>query len=142
MSWKCAALECQFENDDSQIVCSCCGLVRPSRLVLTAPSGAVWRTRIDTEISRAVYRHLYAGVEHQYVPRSEAGYPYSVIKSSTGAWLLKPNLRSPIRTVLNGRVCDGSSVYGLSSGDVVSIAAVNNPMQTKAPLTVSFQPLD
>ena len=141
MSWKCGVPECQFENDDNSVVCACCGRARRSRLVLTSPSGTSWRTMIDADVTRSVYRRLYPGVEHQYVPRSEGGHPFSVVKANTGEWQLRANPASPIRTVLNADACEGGRCYGLKPGDVIAIAPATDTTKVKAPLTVSFQPI-
>lgn len=141
MSWKCGVPECQFENDDNSVVCACCGRARRSRLVLTSPSGASWRTMIDADITRSVYRRLYPGVEHQYVPRTEGGHPFSVVKANTGEWQLRANPACPIRTALNADACEGGRCYGLKSGDVIAIAPATDTTKVKAPLTVSFQPI-
>ncbi len=142
MSWKCQVPECQFENDDNSVVCACCGRARRSRLVLMAPSGASWRTMIDADVTRAVYRRLYPGVEHQYVPRSEGGHPYSIVRANTGEWQLLANPSSPIRTVLNSGACEGGRRYGLKNGDNISIAPSANAAKTFAPLTVSLLPVE
>lgn len=141
MSWKCEEPECQFENEDGCVVCACCGRARRSRLALTAPSGQAWRTMIDADITRPVYRRLYPGVEHQYVPRNEGEHPYSVLKTSTGEWQLRANPASPIRTVLNAVACESGRGYGLTTGDVIAIASPANTTKTYAPLTVSLQPI-
>ncbi len=142
MSWKCQVSECQFENDDNSVVCACCGRARRSRLVLTAPSGASWRTMIDVDVTRAVYRRLYPGVEHQYVPRNEGGHPYSIVRANTGEWQLLANPSSPISTVLNSGTCEGWRRYGLKNGDSISIAPSANAAKTYAPLTVSLIPVE
>ena len=142
MSWKCQEPECQFENDDNSVVCACCGRARRSRLVLTAPSGASWRTMIDVDVTRAVYRRLYPGVEHQYVPRNEGGHPYSIVRANTGEWQLLANPSSPIHTVLNSGTCEGGRRYGLKNGDSISIAPSANVTKTFAPLTVSLLPVE
>ena len=142
MSWKCQEPECQFENDDNSVVCACCGRARRSRLVLTAPSGASWRTMIDVDVTRAVYRRLYPGVEHQYVPRNEGGHPYSIVRANTGEWQLLANPSSPISTVLNSGTCEGGRRYGLKNGDSISIAPSANAAKTYVPLTVSLLPVE
>ena len=143
MSWKCHVPECQFENDDdNSVVCACCGRARRSRLVLTAPSGASWRTMIDADVTRAVYRRLYPGVAHQYVPRNEGGHPYSIVRANTGEWQLLANPSSPISTVLNSGTCEGGRRYGLKNGDSISIAPSANAAKTYAPLTVSLLPVE
>lgn len=142
MSWKCKVSECQFENDDSSVVCACCGRARRSRLVLTTPSGGSWRTMIDVDVTRAVYRRLYPGVEHQYVPRNEGGHPYSIVRANTGEWQLQANPSSPVRTVLNSAACEGGRRYGLANGDCIAIAPPSDAARTFAPLTVSILPID
>ena len=142
MSWKCQVSECQFENDDNSVFCACCGRARRSRLVLTTPSGASWRTMIDVDVTRAVYRRLYPGVEHQYVPRNEGGHPYSIVRANTGEWQLLANPSSPISTVLNSGTCEGGRRYGLKDGDIISIAPSANAAKTYAPLTVSRLPVE
>ena len=142
MSWKCKESECQFENDDSSVICACCGRARRVRLVLTAPSGTSWHTRIDVDVTRAVYRRLYPGVEHQYVPRNEGGHPYSIIKANTGEWQLQANPSSPIRTVLNSVACEGGRRYCLANGDCIAIAPSADAAKTYAPLTVSLLPIE
>ena len=96
---------------------------------------------IDVDVTRAVYRRLYPGVEHQYVPRSEGGHPYSIVKANTGEWQLLANPSSPIRTVLNAEACEGGRRYSLKSGDRISIAPPENVAKTFAPLTVSLLPV-
>ena len=140
MSWKCP--ECQFENDDNNVVCECCGRVRRSRLELTSQSGTSWRTMIDVDVTRAVYRRLYPGVEHQYVPRNEGGHPFSIVKANTGEWQLQANPSSPIRTVLNATACEGGRCYGLKNGDCIAIAPPSDVTRTFAPLTVSLLSID
>lgn len=142
MSWKCPEPECQFENDDGSVVCACCGRARRSRLVLTASTDVSWRTMIDADVTRSVYRRLYPGVEHQYVPRNEGGHPFSVMRANTGEWQLRANPASPIRTVLNATACEGGRCYSLKSGDVVAIAPATDTTKAKAPLTVSLLPID
>ena len=142
MSLKCQVVECQFENEDGSVVCACCGRARRSRLALTSPSGASWRTMIDVDVTRAVYRRLYPGVEHQYVPRNEGGHPFSIVKANTGEWQLFVNPSSPIRTVLNSEVCDGGCRYGLKDGDSISIAPSASAAKTYALLTVSLIPVE
>ena len=142
MSWKCQESECQFENDDdNSVVCACCGRARLSRLVLTSPAGTTWGTMVEVEVTRAVYRRLYPGVEHQYVPRSEGGHPYSIVRANTGEWQLLVNPSSPIRTVLNAEACEGGRRYGLKNGDSISIAPPTNAAKVYAPLTVSLLPV-
>lgn len=142
MSWKCQVPECQFENDDNSVVCACCGRARRSRFVLTTPSGTSWRTMIDADITRAVYRRLYPGVEHQYVPRNDGEHPYSIVRANTGEWQLLANPSSPISTVLNSETCVVGQRYGLKNGDCISIAASKNATKTYAPLVVSLLPVE
>lgn len=141
MSWKCQEPECQFENDDGSVVCACCGRARRSRLALTSPSGASVRTTIDIDVTRAVYRRLYPGVEHQYVPRTEGGHPYSIARANTGEWQLVANAGSLIRTVLNSSACEGGRRYVLKDGDRISIAPPSDVTKTFAPVTVSLHPV-
>ena len=142
MSWRCLDPECQFENEDSTVVCACCGRARRVRLVLTSSAGGTWWTMLMVEVTRSVYRHLFPGVEHQYVPRNEGEHPFSVMRANTGEWQLVANASSPICTVLNGQACTGGQGYALRAGDVITIAPPTNVAKLFAPVTVSLVPVE
>lgn len=140
MSWKCK--QCDHENEDSAVRCPACGCVRLARLVLTSDSGASWRTLIDAEITRRTYRHLYPGVEHQYIPRDEGGHPFSVCRNGANEWFIHANAMCRIGVSVNGQLCEDESMSELHNGDVICITPRGTTTHNIAPLKVSFVPID
>lgn len=141
MSWKCD--KCPYTGgDDSELECPMCGYFRRTKLVLTSSGGVNWETRIDEAVTRRTYRRLYPGEEHQYVPRNDCEYPFSVIKSERREWLLVANGASPVGTTLDGKVCTADMQYPLKAGNEICICSRANPARQIAPLKVSFVLLD
>lgn len=137
MTWICQ--QCNNSHlDDESVVCDICGSYRRSQLHLRS-SEADWHTRTDCIVSRAVYRKLYPGVEHQYIPHNEENYPFSLCRDNN-VWTLLVNIASTLAVKLNSEVCEIETAYPLRNGDVITLASKANPAKEVAPLTIFLAP--
>ena len=137
MSWICVNCQMQSE-DDSLISCEACGFFRRTEIHLQSEPGNDWHTRIDCDVTRSVYRRLYPGIEHQYVPRNEGEHPYSLCKTTNG-WVLRINPSSKLAVKYNDDLCTEDQEYQLSAGDVILLASKEDPSRQVAPLTVMLK---